>query len=84
MAPTLATDNELIDALLWIKTPGESDGECTRGLVPAGETIDPEFGLIDPEFGLIDPAAGAWFPEQVLDLISYADPALAGEWPHEG
>jgi endoglucanase len=77
MTPTLDTGNELIDAYLWIKTPGESDGECTRGLGPAGETIDPEWGLIDP-------AAGDWFPEQVLDLITYADPPLEGGWPYKG
>jgi len=77
MTPTLETGNELIDAYLWIKTPGESDGECTRGLGPAGETIDPEWGLIDP-------AAGDWFPEQVLDLITYADPLLEGGWPYKG
>ena len=50
-----------------VKIPGESDGECTRGLGPAGETIDPEWGLIDP-------AAGQWFPEMALDLVSYANP----------
>ncbi len=26
--PTTETGNPLIDAFLWIKTPGESDGEC--------------------------------------------------------
>ena len=77
MTPTLETGNELIDAYFWIKTPGESDGECTRGLGPAGETIDPEWGLIDP-------AAGDWFPEQVLDLVTNANPALAGDWPYKG
>ena len=70
-------DNPLIDAYLWIKTPGESDGECTRGLGPAGTTVDPEWGLIDP-------AAGAWFPEQVLDLVEYAEPSLPGDWPVPG
>ena len=33
--PTTETGNPLVDALLWIKTPGESDGEC-RGAPPAG------------------------------------------------
>ncbi len=28
--PTAATGSELIDAHLWIKVPGESDGECNR------------------------------------------------------
>ncbi|MFE0046846.1 glycoside hydrolase family 6 protein [Streptomyces albireticuli] len=33
--PTTATGNPLIDAFLWIKRPGESDGSC-RGAPPAG------------------------------------------------
>jgi endoglucanase len=35
-APTSTTGNPLIDALLWIKRPGESDGTCNGG-PPAGE-----------------------------------------------
>jgi endoglucanase len=68
-APTLDAGEPLVDAYLWVKTPGESDGECTRGLGPAGETIDPEWGLIDP-------AAGDWFPEMALELAANADPPL--------
>ncbi|HET9608377.1 MAG TPA: glycoside hydrolase family 6 protein [Acidimicrobiales bacterium] len=69
LPPTLDTGEPLVDAYLWIKIPGESDGECTRGLGPAGETIDPEWGRIDP-------AAGDWFPEMALELASNADPVL--------
>jgi endoglucanase len=29
--PTTETGNPLVDALLWIKIPGESDGECRNG-----------------------------------------------------
>ena len=58
--------NPLVDADLWIKIPGESDGQCTRGT--AGPT--------DPEWGLTDPAAGAWFPQQALQLARLASPAL--------
>ena len=67
--PTANTGLLLVDAYLWIKIPGESDGECTRGMGPAGETVDPEWGLIDP-------AAGSWFPEMALDLVHNANPAL--------
>lgn len=67
--PSADTGVELLDAYLWVKTPGESDGECTRGLGPAGFTVDPQWGLVDP-------AAGAWFPEQALQLAQLADPAL--------
>lgn len=34
--PTTRTGDELVDAFLWIKRPGESDGQC-RGGPPAGE-----------------------------------------------
>jgi len=69
LRPTANTGNALLDAYLWIKIPGESDGECTRGLGPGGTTVDPEWGLIDP-------AAGAWFPEMALDLARNANPSL--------
>ena len=32
--------------------------------------------LFDPLWGLVDPAAGAWFPQQALDLAKRANPAL--------
>lgn len=30
-APTVDTDHKLVDAFLWIKRPGESDGACSGG-----------------------------------------------------
>jgi endoglucanase len=69
LRPTLDTGIELLDAYLWVKIPGASDGECTRGLGPAGTTVDPEWGIIDPP-------AGAWFPEMALDLVHNAVPPL--------
>ena len=41
--PTTDTGDDLVDAWLWIKVPGESDGEC-RGHPPAGQW-DPEYAL---------------------------------------
>ncbi|WP_225846635.1 glycoside hydrolase family 6 protein [Streptomyces sp. HPF1205] len=64
--PTLATGDPLQDARLWVKIPGESDGQCTRGT--AGPT--------DPERGYQDPAAGQWFPQQALELVHEANPSL--------
>jgi cellulase/cellobiase CelA1 len=64
--PTLNTGDPLQDARLWVKIPGESDGQCTRGT--AGPT--------DPERGYQDPAAGKWFPQQALELVHNANPAL--------
>ncbi|SFD27878.1 glycoside hydrolase family 6 protein [Streptomyces aidingensis] len=66
--PTTETGNPLIDAHLWIKIPGESDGLCLRG------TEGPE----DPARGMVDPPAGTWFPEQALELVRYANPPLLG------
>jgi endoglucanase len=68
VVPTTDTGNALVDAFLWAKVPGESDGSCNRG-VP-GSTTDPEWG------GIVDPAAGAWFPQQALQLARLASPAL--------
>ena len=41
--PTVETADPLVDAYLWIKSPGESDGEC-RGAPAAGEWF-PEYAL---------------------------------------
>ena len=68
MVPTTTTGTPLLDAYLWIKVPGESDGQCSRG---TGGTTDPEWG------GIVDPAAGAWFPAQAHQLIALASPPLA-------
>ena len=66
IAPTTNTGNALVDAYLWVKVPGESDGSCTRGTVGPG----------DPEWGITDPAAGQWFPQMALQLAQNANPAL--------
>jgi endoglucanase len=68
LRPTLNTGVALLDAYLWIKLPGASDGSCNRGV--SGATTDPEWG------GITDPIAGAWFPEMALDLVHNANPAF--------
>ena len=65
--PTTTVDNPLVDAHLWIKVPGESDGQCYRGTD----------GPLDPARGIQDPPAGQWFPEQARELIELANPPLA-------
>jgi endoglucanase len=65
---TTETGNALVDAYVWAKVPGESDGSCNRGV--SGSTTDPEW------VGNVDPAAGAWFPQQALELARLASPAL--------
>lgn len=65
--PTLVSGNPYVDAFLWIKIPGESDGECHRG----------QGGPADPERGLTAPPAGSWFSEQARELIEFANPPIA-------
>jgi endoglucanase len=71
LTPTTDTGNPLIDAYLWIKVPGESDGSCYRGsAVPHPADQD------------ADPAAGKWFPEQARELIALAQPPVAAPACH--
>jgi endoglucanase len=96
--PTANTSSvsPLLDAYLWVKIPGQSDGQCdaaggvrtwsdTEYTPPiagwpastAGtfQTFDPLWSL---QTGTVftDPAAGAWFPQQALELAQNANPAL--------
>lgn len=64
--PTANTGVSLLDAYLWIKIPGESDGQCYRWTG----------GPLDPVRNMEDPAAGAWFPEMALELVHNANPPL--------
>jgi endoglucanase len=64
--PAVNTGNSLIDAFLWIKIPGESDGQCYRWTS----------GPLDPVRGMQDPPAGQWFPEMALELVHNANPPL--------
>lgn len=68
LRPTTDTHEPLVDAYLWIKTPGQSDGQCDRG---TGTGNDPA------RDGMADPAAGAWFPQQAAELVQYANPPLS-------
>jgi endoglucanase len=63
--PTASTGNPLVDAYLWVKIPGESDGQCNRWSPP---------GSPDPVRGVMDPPAGQWFPEMALELARNANP----------
>ena len=83
--PTATTGVPLVDAYLWVKIPGESDGACAinggaRGwdftaYNPWNVTGDAQ-NAFDPLWGMVDPAAGAWFPAQALQLAQLAVPAL--------
>lgn len=67
LRPAATKHNGLLDAVLWIKIPGESDGECFRWDPPGSD---------DPARGMMDPAAGLWFPEMALELAKNAVPHL--------
>ena len=43
--PTTQTGDPLVDAFLWIKAPGESDGECADGTDPPAGQWWPEYAL---------------------------------------
>ena len=85
LRPTASTGVPLVDAYLWIKTPGESDGACAinggarawdfTAYNPWNVTGDAQ-NAFDPLWGMVDPAAGAWFPAQALQLAQQAVPAI--------
>jgi endoglucanase len=64
--PTANTGVNLLDAYLWVKIPGESDGQCYRWTS----------GPLDPVRNMQDPAAGQWFPDMALELVQNAVPPL--------
>jgi endoglucanase len=84
--PTANTGQPLVDAYLWVKIPGESDGQCDSAAgvrawdftaynpwnVPA--SAQPAF---DPLWGQVDPAAGAWFGAQALQLTADANQSVS-------
>jgi endoglucanase len=82
-----STSFPLVDAYLWVKTVGESDGQCNiEGGARAWDytTYNPWNWSAaqqlhnDPLWGVEDPAAGAWFDQQALQLARNAVPALSG------
>jgi endoglucanase len=84
LAPTSITGDPLVDAYLWLKTPGESTGQCdsaggqrtwdykayTRPGWPTSATAQ---SLFDPLWGTVDPASGSWFGEVALQLVQNAE-----------
>ena len=89
LRPTASTGVPLLDAYLWVKTPGQSDGQCdsaggarawdyTDYTQPGWPTTASAQSLFDPLWGVDDPAAGDWFGQQALQLVQLASPALPG------
>merc|ERR1712048_859008 len=81
--PTTDTGSDMVDALFWLKTPGESDG-CTQ-TVPDGsqcvryDTMCGSSDSIGSRSGEPRaPEAGKWFDYQVKML---AENAVDTNWP---
>jgi endoglucanase len=85
LRPTANSGVALLDAYLWVKTPGESDGSCAiNGGARAWDftAYNPwnvsgaAQSTFDPLWGIVDPAAGDWFAQQALQLAQNATPPL--------
>lgn len=81
LKPTASTGVALADAYLWVKNPGESDGQCNiAGGARAWDytAYNPwswnatQQANNDPLWGVADPAAGGWFPQAALQLAQNA------------
>lgn len=59
----------LIDAYLWVKPPGESDGTAERGAPRFDESC------VGPDSDPAAPQAGEWFQSYFVGLVKNANPA---------
>jgi endoglucanase len=82
LAPTTHTGLPLVEAYVWVKTPGQSDGQCdVAGGARAWDYTQynpwnwdaTQQQNNDPLWGIADPAAGTWFPQQALQLATLAN-----------
>jgi len=83
--PPAAAPGGHLDAVLWIKPPGESDGSSRLIQNNQGKGFDK---MCDPNFITADgvltgalpnaPIAGEWFHDQFVMLITNAYPAISG------
>ncbi|KAK8206060.1 1, 4-beta cellobiohydrolase [Phyllosticta capitalensis] len=66
--PSTKTDDPLLDAWVWIKPGGESDGTSSR----MADRFDPKCGQVDAKQPA--PEAGQWFQEYFEQLLRNANP----------
>ncbi len=59
----------LVDAYLWVKPPGESDGTAERGAPRFDESC------VGPDSDPAAPQAGEWFQSYFVGLVKNANPA---------
>ncbi|MDX2811474.1 glycoside hydrolase family 6 protein [Streptomyces sp. NPDC006207] len=87
-APTVRTGSPLVDAYLWVKQPGESDGAC-RGAPPAGHwwaayalELAREAGRRPAARALRPaPAVPTWTPSASAPASASAPPSVAAPAP---
>jgi endoglucanase len=89
LRPSANTGVPLVDAYLWVKAPGESDGSCDidgnfprpwdySRFNPWGMTGESQKHF-DPLWGMVDPEVKEWFPEYALQLARNAEPPLPAD-----
>ena len=69
--PTADTGIPNVDALVWVKPGGESDGDSVAGGAPAVSTCTSADSVMPA------PRAGEWFASYFADLIKNANPPIA-------
>jgi len=90
--PTANTGVALVDAYLWVKSPGTSDASCD--IVGGGRAWDYSqynpWGItgdaqkhFDPLWGMVDPTVGDWFPEHATELAKNATPSFEAPSPSD-
>jgi endoglucanase len=92
LRPTANTGKPLVDAYLWVKSPGTSDASCDIAgggrawdftkYNPWALTGDAQKHF-DPLWGMVDPAVGDWFPEHAIQLAQNAVPSFETASPPE-
>lgn len=68
--PTTSTGSELIDAIVWVKPGGESDGTSDSSAVRY-DSFCGESDAAKPA-----PEAGSWFQDYFNSLVVNASPAI--------
>lgn len=68
--PTTETGEEIVDALVWVKPGGESDGTSDSTAARFDENC------VGPDAKIPAPEAGTWFNDYVQMLVVNADPPL--------
>jgi cellulose 1,4-beta-cellobiosidase len=68
--PTTSTPSSLVDAIVWVKLGGESDGTSNTG----SAHYEPSCATSDAK--VPSPEAGVWFQAYFIDLVNYANPSF--------